>query len=40
LFKSTSEIGDIWTHVVFEDDHSTVTNYDLLFYRKRAPTPS
>jgi hypothetical protein len=32
LFKSTSEIGDIWTHVVFEDDHSTVTNYDLLFY--------
>lgn len=31
LFKSTSEIGDIWTHVIFEDDHSTASNYNLLF---------
>ena len=31
LFKSTSEIGDIWTRVIFEDDHSTASNYDLLF---------
>jgi hypothetical protein len=32
MFKSTSEIGDIWTRVIFEDDHTTASNYDLLFY--------
>jgi hypothetical protein len=31
LFKSTSDIGDIWTHVIFEEDRDTATNYELLF---------
>jgi hypothetical protein len=31
LFKSTSDIGDIWTHVIFEADRDTAATYELLF---------
>jgi hypothetical protein len=31
MFKSTSDIGDTWTHIIFEDDASTAMDHHYLF---------
>lgn len=31
LFKTSGQIGPIWTHIIFEDDRDTATSYEFLF---------